>query len=221
MLDLPIEERLVHYFIAMGCQPIVNSTGSTDRLVFTNGSVQIQVVVLRNEAFSQRGKIVESIFSLTTARPTVSRLYLAAPRLLETTVDAQIFRQHGIGLLLYDEKRLAEALPAQEQQTTVASVVPSLPTDSALMAELVHLKSMYNDMESHIAELKESIRSLQARDRSPTPNTNTISEQETLISHQPSLAHLGNSNQLPSFFNNNPWLDLLSKRGREDGPIAG
>jgi hypothetical protein len=146
MANLPIEERLLHYFLAMGAQQTEGAQTSHSNLAFISGSEIIHVVILRNEEVVQRNRIIETILDLASLRNSSQLLYLAAPRLLGASVDAAIFRSHGIGLLLFDERRIDEALPprqlesARSEQERAANVTPEVVT------ELVALKSMYAEM---------------------------------------------------------------------------
>jgi len=214
--SLSIEERLLHYFLAMGAQQASEKPTSAS-LSFTIGNQRVNVVVARNDELTQSA-IIESILGLAALRTSSDQLYLAAPRLLGATVDAGIFRSHGIGLILYDERRIHEAVPPQIIQTTQPA--PLLPSpDPSTIAQLTELKSMYFEMKNAIAKLGEEMKALQETPKEPLAPYIDIPHQ-TAIHEEPAFNR--NAAQLPSFFTNNPWLDVLSKRGRDHGePFAG
>ena len=222
MANLPIEDRLLHYFLAMGAQQTERAEIPQNNLAFLSGSEKVHVVILRNEDFIQRNKVIETILSLTSLRTSSQLLYLAAPRLLGGSIDAAIFKPYGIGLLLFDERRIDEAVPPQPIQPTQTMGQKSQTSDPGVMTELATLKSMYAEMERNMAALREDLKTFQHSSQSftsraePTPPSR-ISRPELMF------ANPGYSGgQLPSFFANNPWLDVLSKRGRPgDEPIAG
>lgn len=140
MASLSIEERLLHYFLAMGAEQASEKPASA-ALSFIIGDQRVNVVVTRTDALNQSA-IIEAILGLASLRASSNQLYLAAPRLLGVTVDAQIFRSYGIGLLLYDERRIDEAVPPQMVQFTQPA--PTLPSpDPSTIAQLTELKSMY------------------------------------------------------------------------------
>ncbi len=221
MANLPIEARLLHYFLAMGAQQTESAQISHSNLAFISGSEKIHVVILRNEEVVQRNKIIGTILTLASLRNSSQLLYLAAPRLLGASVDAAIFRSHGIGLLLFDERRIDEALAprqlesARSEQERPASVTPEVAT------ELVALKSMYAEMERNIARLRDDLEAFQRAERSqrpsePVPPSHIVPPDRTFVESNVSGA------PLPPFFVNNPWLDVLSKRGRSGNEqIAG
>jgi hypothetical protein len=220
--NLPIEDRLLHYFLAMGAQQTERAEIPQNNLAFLSGSEKIQVVILRNEDFIQRNRVIETILSLTSLRNTSQLLYLAAPRLLGASIDAAIFKPYGIGLLLFDERRIDEAVPPQSLQPTQTMQQKSPNLDPGVLTELATLRSMYAEMERDMATLREDIKTFQRDSESrasttePTPPSR-ISRPESMFAN-PSLSGA----QFPSFFANNPWLDVLSKRGRPgDEPIAG
>jgi len=219
--NLPIEDRLLHYFLAMGAHQTERSEIPQNNLAFISGSEKVHVVVLRSEDFVERNKVIEAILSLTSLRNSSQLLYLAAPRLLGASIDAAIFKPYGIGLLLFDERRIDEAVPPQLMQPPNLTQQTSQTPDPGLFTELVTLKSMYTEMERTIATLRDDLKTLrrnsetQTDTRAPTPSR--------IARHEPTFpaSNLSGS-QLPAFFSNNPWLDVLSKRGRlGDEPIAG
>jgi hypothetical protein len=214
--NLSIQERLLHYFIAMGAQPMGEIT--PDRLSLTIGAEKVQVIIMGNEVLTRKGAIVESILNMATLRESSNLLYLAATRLLGATIDAEVLRQYGIGMILFDDRRIDEAvapLPYQPPRTD------SIRTNSnpALMTDLVALKSMYAEMEKRMAELGEEVRTLRESVLTSSRLPNIAHQPTPMPPDQPSF--MTQAGPLPSFFNNNPWLDLLSKRGREDGAFAG
>lgn len=216
MASLSIEERLLHYFIAMGAQPADQTT--PDRLSFTIGTERVQVIILRNEVLTRKGAIIESILNIATLRGSTNQLYLAAPRLLGATIDAEVFRQYGIGLILFDDRRIDESVAPKPYQPPRTEPAP-VNSNPALMTELVTLKSMYAAMEKRIGELREDLRTLRENAESSSRIPQITQQSTPITPHQPGF--MGQAGQLPSFFNNNPWLDLLSKRGREEGALAG
>jgi hypothetical protein len=217
MANLPIKERLRHYFIAMGAENTEPIEGHTEGLTLTLGSERVHITILTNEIFLQRGKMVESVISLASLKDSADRLYLAAPRLLGTTVEAGIFRSHGIGLLLFDDRRIEEIVSPQSFQQHQPAI-GNHTRDQLLMTEIETLKSMYAEMERSVTALREDIRDYQQTISSITSSPERFMSPQAMA-QQP--AFVPENSHLPSFFTNNPWLDVLSKRGSEGtGSIA-
>jgi hypothetical protein len=215
--NLTIEERLLHYFLAMGAQPTEAVEGAPPGLSIIIGAERIHVAVLKNDAFLHTGKIIESIMNLATLKSRVNQLYLAAPRLLGTTVEAGLFRSNGIGLILFDDRRIDETVPSQSFHQQESQ--PTESHDPQLLQELNEVKSMYFEMQKNFANLREEVKSYQEQMKSLTDIPQRFST-PTISPHEPIRA--GSSAGLPSFFVDNPWLEVLSRRGREEGSaIAG
>jgi len=220
--NLPIEDRLIHYFLAMGAQPTERAEIPQNNLAFISGSEKALVVILRNEDLLQRNKVIEAILSLTSLRNLAQSLYLAAPRLLGASIDAAIFKPYGIGLLLFDERRIDEAVPPQPTQRSETNHQALQSPDPSVFTELATLKSMYAEMERTVVGLREDLNTFRhesgARIDStePSPPTSITRPESVFANPNPQAGHL------PSFFENNPWLEVLSKRGRSgDVLIAG
>lgn len=211
MVSVPIEKRVLHYFLAMGAQPLEQQQNASTGLTLILGQEKVHVMILDNEAFLRRGKIIESIMNLASLRHSVNQLYLAAPRLFGTTAEAETFRSQGIGLLLYDNRRIEEAV---EPQTFHSPQSESTTNQSeTLLNEIATLKSMYLDMARDLSKLREELKGYEHR-----PNSfSTVPERmpsPSLLPHEPTYE--GARGALPSFFSNNPWLEVLAKRGREE-----
>jgi hypothetical protein len=217
MVDLPIEKRLLHYFLAMGAQPLEPLQNAPTGLTVSLGCERIHIAVLKSDAFLQKSKIIEAIMNLASLTKSANQVYLAAPRLLGTTVDAGVFRTQGIGLLLFDDRRIDETVAPQSFHTSHQEQRDQTP-DPSLVTEVATLKSMYLEMERTVARLREDLKSFQ-QNISSTPAT-PVGISPPIAHERPRFTEVGAG--LPSFFSNNPWIDVLSRRGREEAaPIAG
>ena len=217
MVSLSIEDRVLHYFLAMGAQAVESSQNVRTGLTLVLGEWKVHVMILNNDVFLRGGRIIESIMSLVSLRDSADQLYLAAPRLLGTTVETEIFRSQGIGLLLYDDRRIDEAVPPQTFRLNQEPT--SHNRDESLLTELAALKSMYLEMQRDVSELREELKGYQDRMNCISAGRERI---PSLLPVSQEPVYAGRRAELPSFFSNNPWLEVLSKRGREEtSPIAG
>jgi hypothetical protein len=199
----------------MGAQS--NDTDSNSGLLFTVGQDRVHVAIIRPQDLAVRNRVIETVLNLSSMR-TAELVYLAAPRLLGATIDAGIFRSHGIGLLLFDDRRIDEAVPAQLVQRTTPSI--QVGNDGALVTELTTLRAMYGEMERNLAQLREDMRNLHQNAREPERSLEQV-RTPAVLSHEPVFTQSlptppVEPGALPSYFNNNPWLDVLSKRGRPE-----
>jgi hypothetical protein len=204
----------------MGAQS-AGETGRNEGVSFLLDLDKIHVRILKPEDLMQRNAVLDAILGLSTLKSTYQLVYLAAPRLFGTSVDASIFRSRGIGLLLYDERRIDEAVPARPTKIE-QTIRYSQHDDEAMITDLAMLKTRYLEMERMINQLRNDLTSLreshplqEQAPRIPVP-TQLITAQTTF---RQNVTHDG---ELPSYFINNPWLEVLSKRGTGEGePIAG
>ncbi len=219
MASLPIEERLLHYFLAMGAQQTENQQTDHAGISFLLGSDKVHVRLLKPEDIVQRNSIIDTMLAIASLRNSIQLVYLAVPRLFGASIDAATFRSHGIGLLLFDERRIDEAVvPRPAQPIATQQTVQS--HDQEIVKEIAALRSMYIEMDKTIGKLhRELIEPQQAPERAL--NASQESRPSRILAAEPIFA-THNIGQLPSFFTNNPWIEMLSKRGRAgDEPIAG
>jgi hypothetical protein len=188
---------------------------------FLIGGQKVHVLILRQEDAAQRNSIIDAVLSLSALGGVYQLVYLAAPRLLGATLDASIFRTRGIGLLFFDERRIDEALPPHPTQLRTTAD-PSSVENNILVTELATLKSMYHEMEQTLNALRDDLTSLRDTRRAyeglpvPSEPVQTVTTPSTFSDNSTK------ARTLPPYFANNPWLEVLSKRGSGGHePIAG
>jgi hypothetical protein len=205
------------------------SSSNPGTLSFVIGDQRALVSVLTITDIIQRNRIIDTLLHLASIRSEGTQPYIAAPRLLGATLDSRILRTSGIGLLLYDDKRIEQTIkPEPTQHTTEAHKVSSPSgTETTLIAELAALKLMYAELEKNMKRIMTEFKSLQQRIKSSTTiSCDSDATPRAFGSFRRPEATLQtgmlDDGTLPSFFINNPWLDVLSKRGRTEGPaLAG
>jgi hypothetical protein len=208
----------------MGAQQTPNPDSSQEGLSFLVGSDNVHVMVLKTQDLSQRNSIIDTVLKLSSLRNSYQTVYLAAPRLLGATIDASIFRAHGIGLLFLDERRIDEAVAPQPLQAARPQPIQAAAQDPGLVNELATLKSMYFEMERSLTQLRDDLKNLHEAPHSGAfagqisqPHLHQGLSRESVFA--PNISQGGT---LPSYFSNNPWLEVLAKRGRsESEPLAG
>ena len=206
----------------MGAQQTPNADSNQTGLSFLDGADQVHVMVLKTQDLAQRNSIIDTVLKLSSLRNSYQTVYLAAPRLLGATIDASIFRAYGIGLLFFDERRIDEAVAPQPLQATRPQLIPSPAQDPGLVSELATLKSMYFEMERNLTQLRDDLKNLHETPRN-SGFAPQLSQPLQGVPREPVYApNITQGGPLPSYFSNNPWLDVLSKRGRmENEPLAG
>jgi len=205
----------------MGAQQTPDNEPNQDGATFILDSQKIHVVILSPIQLTQRNAILDAVLNLSTLRELYHMVYLAAPRLLGTTIDAKLFRSRGIGLLFFDERRIDEAVTAQPLQQSEPMRANAQPQDNTLATELATLRSMYVEMEQSLDQLRNDLRTIRDAPQTSHELSQLPRRTEDPIPHA-AFQHLPQSAGLPSYFANNPWLEVLSKRGiGERATIAG
>ena len=202
----------------MGARPTAEPADKGDELSFIIGQDTIRVLILRPQDLTIRGTLVDVLLNLSSLRGPRRLVYLAAPRLLGSTLDAATFRSRGIGLLFFDERRIDEAVAPQPIQEPLPASSTSPPTltsveNRVIAGELAALKSMYSEMEQTLTQLRTELTSLRDS-RSEHPGVQRLAEPARVVISEPVFAHPAvHGSALPSYFTNNPWLEVLAKRG--------
>jgi hypothetical protein len=101
--------------LATGAQQVEADEEGT--LSFTMNEEQIRVVILNKEDMLEGNKIIKNILYAASLRRSATLLYLAAPRLLSPNLDAQIFRTHGIGLIVFDDRLIGNRCRGKHPRT--------------------------------------------------------------------------------------------------------
>ncbi|MGO9644745.1 MAG: hypothetical protein ACLPY5_08375, partial [Candidatus Bathyarchaeia archaeon] len=137
----------------MGAQQCSAESPDQRSLSFKLGNETIRVVTLEKEEVLESSKVLDTILYVTSLRQTADVLYLAAPRLLATTLDSQIFKTHGLGLILFDDRRIEETIEGKIAPKLAPKAINTAVPDQNLLSEFTVLKSMYAQMEKTIENM--------------------------------------------------------------------
>ena len=209
----------------MGAQHNANSSNS-GTLSFLTGNERTLVSFLEAADIIQRNRVIDTLLHLSSLRIEGTQVYVAAPRLLGATLDSQILRSSGIGLLLYDDRRIEETVKPQpaHRSTETPQTSQDHSPDATLLAELDTLKSKYAELERDMSQMMAEFKSFRENTLTPMPVSSASDRVPFNSFRRPETPFELDTGEgsLPSFFTNNPWLDVLSKRGRTEAtPIAG
>jgi hypothetical protein len=182
-------------------------------MLFQAEDTSVRVVILDESAWTDRQAFLNSIVKATALAGKSNRTYIALPKNAASLTDARLFHERGIGLFTYDHRSLDEALPAQYfQLPSMAAPQTSEVADLRFEDEIRELRAQIDTLERTVHSLSEELMSLR---RAPS----TLEPVETFASTRtPSL--IPPSEGRPTFFAGNPWLEVLSRRGREETRIA-
>jgi hypothetical protein len=191
--------------------PIINS-GANPEMLFQGEGTSVRVVVLDESGWANRQAFLNSIMKATALAGKSNRTYLALPKSAASLTDARLFHERGIGLLTYDHRNVEEALPARYFETgTVTPRQTNEAADDRFESEIRELRAQIDTLERTVQSLSEELMSMR---RVPSPEP---VERFPTTNMLPPIAATEN---LPTFFAGNPWIEVLSKRGREEARIV-
>ncbi len=211
MTEAEIDSRLTEFFASRGQRPVPRDKIPADGeekpdMAFTDGRTTTYLKVFEKDDLEERNTLLQVALSAVAYIRVANRVYLVLPKVQASIVDAAILRERGLGLIVYDSKEVEEVLPATFFEHDVSGAKPS--------ADLERLKSRISTLERTVDTLVSELSRIKSLKLEPLESRRT--HQEIPITVAPER-----SQPLPSFLQDNPWLDILSKRGREPEQIAG
>ena len=197
------------------------------------------VVLLDGRALGDRGSFMDAVMRASALRGECEFLYVAVPKAAAPFVDTEVLKKRSTGLLVVGEEGVLEALPsprrpvrrggpstggdvlAEELLNRIAALENRL---SALESELMAVRPLLNEVGS-VRELRENLRSLSSRLEALSRRVDMLSSSMLVRPQAPSAPARPQvapsppePEGLPSFFKDNPWLDILARRGRDELP---
>ena len=204
-----IIDQIREYFVRRGYKILsVDEVGSDVKpsLAFTDEESIIYVKVFSEEELSDRNSLLDAVLQSSRLIGKANMVYLALPRIYSTILDGRILQRHGLGLLICGGRSVTEAIPARRHEIGVHEGLGSneMKMIHKGLHELRDLKRRVSELEETVRMLSEEISRLKsmrvkvrAEEMKPPPVSVTIPQ------------------ELPSFFKDNPWLEILTRRGQE------
>lgn len=210
---------------------VETASPSKDELFFEKGELRTAVLVVSSEELRKKGEALKKLLKASSLSD-VDYVYIATSRLMATTIDTSALSQHGLGLLVVDG-RVIEALPAKKRarQVGLGELVERIAMLEAKVAELASGAQIAMATPSGLEEVRAQLAELRARLDSSTKrleaSINSLAkrvakleegqarravEVEVAVEEPQKVEVEG----LPSYFKDNPWIAILSSRGRRD-----
>lgn len=212
---LDVKQKLRQRFLSAGlaecCSP---SSDLIPDLCFQTDGTIVCVIILEYDHWADRQALLDSVMRASAIVGRSNRTYLAIPKGTASIVDAKPLRERGIGLFTYDLQNMDEALPARHFEVNrLLPGVAQVPISTNLQTELNELRIQFDLLEEVVQQLKKEVACAKERG---------IPKQDFLAVAPPNAVHeTTNIDYLPAFIAGNPWVDLLSRRGREANTSAG
>lgn len=236
----PFLDALRRYFSSRGYVEVSMPLQGGLGLAFEKGDERVAVFIIDEEAVKLRGELIKRLMKASKGE-NFDLVYVAAPKLIATVLDASVFVELGVGLLVVGEN-VVEAAPAKKRSQPIIGEdlrrrlmrleerIDALEAEEARSEGVESLTERITRLELEVEALKDniskSLRRLDATLSGILAKVNAL--EEVLVSlkrvkmpavsvKEPGLepgvtvADEG----LPSFFKDNPWLKILSSKGRE------
>ena len=215
-----VKSRLLEFFSARGYEPVHNQQGlglpPPPALALSDGKSVAVVLQLTKDELVGGNQLLRTIVNAAAHRGRANRLHIAIPKVYAASVDGGVLQENGIGLIVYDEKRVFESIPAREVK--FGGTVESGESQE-LMSELAELRAKVKSLEGallsasrEIRELKDGVKELRSR----RPRRATVSAEKSRIRVAVEVPQGEGEANLPSFLRENPWVEVLSGRGEEE-----
>jgi hypothetical protein len=211
---LDLRARLRQRFAIAGfSEALAVDAGQTPDMLFQAGTTSVRLVIVDESFWMDRQNFLNSMMRATALAGKSNRIYLALPKTAASVVDAQLFHARGIGLFTYDHRNVDEALPARYFETeSIATPDDDKVKTNQFENEIKELRGQVDSLERTVQSLSEELMMLK--------RTNPRSEPIKPYVTPPVLPTLTASHAQPAFFSGNPWLEVLSKRGKGEARIA-
>jgi len=180
---------------------------SDNCLTFTGNNKVSAVRVLVEDELSSRNSVLEAVLSTASLINRVNHVYLALPKFVSATIESDIIEEHGIGLIVFGETTVEEVVVPRYFQTASEHppmAVANEESHQALLEEMATLRSRLKYLEEVMESLRTEVASLRSS-RLTAPQ----------VRASPSLSMAPVFEGAPSFIKDNPWVDVLSRRGRD------
>ena len=239
--------QVERWFKARGFQPLeldeLDLRAGKPDMAFEGPQGTVFVVFVGREAIGNRSYFADLLMRASRLRGKCNFLYLATPKVVAPFMDVEVLRKHAIGLLVLGDEGVIEALASPYKPVEQAGPAQEVPEGlellndvlsrlsaieqrlSALEGEVMGLRPLAGELKA-LRGLREQVRKLSARLdvlsrrvdslsaglAAPAPPTRPVTAPSPPAPTAPELEGL------PSFFKDNPWLEILARRGQGEVP---
>jgi len=184
-----------------------NEDKNAPDLIMSDNTNRMYLKIIQKESISERNKLLGSIMKSVSYLLEANIVYLALPKLYASILDGRVFRENGLGVLIYDDRGAPEEVIQPKifpNKQTSASSTSTIPIK--MMEEINSLKDNLHSLEIEVNILKDLVSNLKSNQK--------IIEIEPQIK-KVKVEQKTDSTDFPEFMRDNPWVEILSKRGRE------
>ncbi|KON28499.1 hypothetical protein AC481_00985 [miscellaneous Crenarchaeota group archaeon SMTZ-80] len=205
--DLRVDE----YFQSRGMQPLdISSLGlEKDNLkpdiAFTDSNNRIFVKIIDSGPLNERSALLDAVMKSVDFLKEANAAYLLLPKLYASIIDGKLFYNHGVGLLTYDKRGAIQEIikPKIFSQINKENLV-KMPEETLI--EINNLNKRIRSLEQDFSKLKEELDELRVK----KVNIETNEDGPKSYSLNAEI-----HDDAPEFMKDNPWIGILSKRGKD------
>jgi ATP:corrinoid adenosyltransferase len=208
-------EKIKDYFLSKGWKELKKEFKYKKELDFIFKDELDSIIfvrILSKDELIDRNSLLENILELFSLKEEVNKIYIAMPKVYVSIIDSSPFEEYGIGIISYDEKKVMEISPAKFFKTK--SKIEEEKMEKLISFETLKLKEELDNIKKRLINLEEMVQSLNNEIKILKSQSKPIIE--TKISKEEIIITPPSSENIPSFLKDNPWIEILAKRGREE-----
>ncbi len=174
-------------------------------MAFTDNNNRIFVKIIDSEKLNERSALLDAVMKSVDFLKEANAAYLLLPKLHASIIEGKLFYNRGVGLLTYDKVGTIQEIikPKILPQVNKENLV-RMPEET--LNEIMNLKKRIKSLEQDFSKLKEEFDELRVK------KVNIGSNEDG-----PKLYNLNAEihANAPEFMKDNPWIGILSKRGKD------
>ncbi len=193
-----------------------------------NNTVYLRI---STEEFPTESYIIDELSNVMRNRFNYNKAYIAFPQSARGLINGKLFRSNRVGVYIYD-------LSSADPERAVEELVPSIPIqlqqgiDDDIRRRIDGLESGLNDIRNallsinpqslarDISELRSRLARVEQLISELTERVNRLESlrpqaQGNAAQVVTQMGPAGNEGELPDFISNNPWVEVLRRRGGE------
>ncbi len=204
-------EIIKNYFLSKGWKEVkkgfVEFKEESDLIFEDNLGSIVFIRILSKDELIDRNSLLKNILKISSLREEINKIYIAMPKVYVSIIDSAPFEEYGIGIISYDEKRVMEISPAKFFKKDILKSEEKIES-----FEIKEIKEEFEILKKRLFNLEETIQSLINEIKILKNQSKPIIE--TKISKGEIISPP--SANIPSFLKDNPWIEILAKRGKEE-----
>ncbi len=226
-MSIELARKLIEDWLTQRGLRVVNKLNDRE-IILTEGNNTVYLRI-STEEFPTESYITDELSNVMRNRFNYNKAYIAFPQSVRGLINGKLFRSSRVGIYIYDlsstdpEKAIEELIPSipiQLQQGAsddlrrkideFERIINDLKNDllnadnKSLVRDINELRDRLSRIEHELSKLAERVSKLENMARSSDKAQSMSQQVSTIV-----------NDELPDFLSNNPWVNVLKKRGGE------